>query len=78
MLRSFILCLFSTNFILGQEKLFDVSTPINESPNQTVAQPDAEWPLYPCGTPYPSSEEVIKSKMNFDEWLATKIQRVNK
>ena len=77
MLRSFILFLFSASLILGQEKLFDVSTPINESPNQTAAQPDAEWSLYPCGTPYPSSEEVIKSKMNIDEWLAQNTTRDN-
>ena len=77
MLRPFILFLFSTSLILGHGQSAGIETLADKASNEVVTQPDAEWPLYPCGTPYPSSEEVIKSKMDIDEWLAQNTTRDN-
>ncbi len=77
MLRPFILFLFSTSLILGHGQSAGIETLADKASNEVATQPDAEWPLYPCGTPYPSSEEVIKSKMNIDEWLAQNTMRDN-
>ena len=56
MLRSFILFIFSTSLILGHGQSAGIETLADKASNEVATQPDAEWPLYPCGTPYPSSE----------------------